>query len=269
MDDNQLSPMLCTRESQACFSTSKRNLTCVTINAGKIATKHYYIAGNQPIPEWLTTPTLAHDKWTNPDVEYLINGHGDIFIIQEAEGFEDDGPIAKRLAAHGMKTAYFQKGSAPPLAIVAKGPCAEDIRYYGDEAERLSGQRPRPEDEISIVILACDTIPWGGVKDFCNQTIPHDNLRRHQREAPPSPDDGSPSKEDEPSERTPDGEDAQDPQAKQPWAGTYMTALISFGCVTLHQEEHQWHVHQQCHTAKVENQMRYQWHIHQHLWASS
>ena len=75
---------------------------------------------------------MDNDEWTNPDVENLINGIGDIFLIQEAEGFEDDGPIAKRLASHSMKVAYFQKGSAPPLAVVAKGPFAEDIRFYGD-----------------------------------------------------------------------------------------------------------------------------------------
>ena len=127
------------------------------------------------------------------------HGQGDIFLIQEAEGFEDGGAIAARLLSHSMKTAYFQKGKAPPLAVVAKGPLAEDIRYYGDAAEKLSGQRPSPENEISIKILACDTIPWGGAKDFSNhhEPIPHDNLRRHQKEAPPD-DEESSSNEDEP-----------------------------------------------------------------------
>ena len=131
----------------------------VVINAGKIIGKQYYIGGNQPIPKWLTEPTLENDSWTNPDVEQLINGQGDIYLIQEAVGFEDGGAIAARLLSHSMKTAYFQKGNAPPLAVVAKGPLAEDITINGDAAYRVSGQRPDPDNKIGLTILACDTIP--------------------------------------------------------------------------------------------------------------
>ena len=241
--DNKLSPMYTTKESQTCYHTSKKNLTIVVINAGKIMNKQYYMNGNQPIPKWLTRPTLDNDDWTNPDVDAIANGLGDVFLIQEAEGFEDNGAIAKRLLSHSMKPAYFQKGKAPPLAVVAKGPLADDIRFYGDAAEELSGQRPAPEDEISIVILACDTIPWGGVKDFTNHhqpnphDIPHDNLRRHQREAPPT--DGSSSSEDAPDAPEEDhpGPTVTTDEAKLDWAGTYMIAQISFGPVTLHNND--------------------------------
>ena len=114
-DDSMLSPILTTRYQIFTYHNPRKTLTVVVINAGKIIGKQYYIGGNQPVPKWLTEPTLDNDDWTNPDVEQLINGQGDIYLIQEAVGFEDGGAIANRLLQHSMKTAYFQKGNAPPL----------------------------------------------------------------------------------------------------------------------------------------------------------
>ena len=221
----------------------------VVINAGKIIGKQYYIGGNQPVPKWLTEPTLENDSWTNPDVEQLINGQGDIYLIQEAVGFEDGGAIANRLMQHSMKTAYFQKGSAPPLAVVAKGPLAEDLTINGEAAHRVSGMRPDPANEIALTILACDTIPWGGVKDFYTH-IPHDDLLRQQRTAPSSDDSSSnaSSNEDEQpppgqwqDRRNPNGEPDEEPKTEgnPNWALTWMTVKISFGNVTLHNNESQ------------------------------
>ena len=160
-DDPMLSPQKCTRWQQITYQNSRKTLTVVVINAGKIIGKQYYVGGNQPVPKWLTQPTHDHDDWTNPDVEQIINGQGDIFLIQEAVGFEDGGAIAARLLSHSMKTAYFQKGNAPPLAVVARGPLAADITANGEASFALSGQRPPPENEIALTILACDTVPWG------------------------------------------------------------------------------------------------------------
>ena len=50
---------------------------------------------------------------------------GDVFLIQEPTGFEEDGAIADRLHLHGFKVTYLRKGKAPPLAVLVKGPTAE------------------------------------------------------------------------------------------------------------------------------------------------
>ena len=97
---------------------------------------------------------------------FIAAGAGDIFLIQEAWSFEEDGAIADRLLLHGFKVTYYRKGKAPPLACLVRGPMAEQIKDTIPTAEALSGQAPQPELALSVEIVASDTIPWGGVDDL-------------------------------------------------------------------------------------------------------
>ena len=78
---------------------------------------------------------------------------GDIFLIQEAWGFEEDGAFADRLRLHGFKVTYYRKGKAPPLACLVRGPTAEQIRESIPGAETLSGQTPKAELALSVEIV--------------------------------------------------------------------------------------------------------------------
>ena len=162
------------------------------------------MAGQWEIPKWLTDPSLDHD-WDNPDIEWLLKGVGDVYHIQEAYGFKEDGAIATRLRRHGIQTTYFQKGKAPPLAILVKGPTAADINGVAPMAKEISGQILNPDLAVHVEIISSDTIPWGGVEDFytkINKRQP--NLRKHYDE---DSNESEPSSKDEPTNG----------QAKESW----------------------------------------------------
>ena len=78
---------------------------------------------------------------------------GDVYHIQEARGFEEDGAIAKRLREHGIQTTYFKNGKAPPLAILVKGPTASDINGVNAKAYELSEQTPNPDLAVLAEII--------------------------------------------------------------------------------------------------------------------
>ena len=94
---------------------------------------------------------------------------GDVFFVQEAHGLEEDGAIAIRLREHGIQTTYFQKGKAPPLAVLVKGPTAADINGVIPQARQISGQTPNSDLEVHVAIISSDTTPWGGVEEFCTK----------------------------------------------------------------------------------------------------
>ena len=87
----------------------------------------------------------------NSDIWQIANDIGDISMVQEAWGFEEDGAIADRLRLHGFKVRCFQKGKAPPLACLVRGPKAEQIRENTAAAEQMSGQTPDPSLKVSVV----------------------------------------------------------------------------------------------------------------------
>ena len=99
----RLSPMTSTVHQQVFFSTHRQQGHFVSVSMGKILCKQYYLAGQCKIPKWLTDPSLDHD-WDNPDIAWLLMGVGDVYHIQEAYGFEEDGAIAMRLREHGIQT---------------------------------------------------------------------------------------------------------------------------------------------------------------------
>ena len=151
-------------DQQINFSTHRQQGHFISVNVGKIPGKQYYLAGQWEIPKWLTEPSLEHD-WDKPDIAWLLGGMGDVYHIQEAHGFEEGGAIAKRLREHGIQTTYFQKGKAPPLAILVKGLTAADINGVAPMAYEVSGQVLNPDLAVHVEIISSDTIPWGGVKD--------------------------------------------------------------------------------------------------------
>jgi len=153
------------------------------------------LAGKWEIPKWLTEPSLEHD-WDNPDIFWLLAGMGDVYYVQEAHGFEEDGAIAIRLREHGIQTTYFQKGKVPPFAILVKGPTAADINGVIPEAREVSGQSPNPDLAVHVEIISSDTISWGGVEDFYAKIGERQpQFRKHDDK---DSDESEPSSEDEP-----------------------------------------------------------------------
>ena len=106
--DNRMSPMLSSHETVVDFHGHRQQLFILTMNLSKIPGKQYYLAGQWEIPKWLAEPSLE-DDWDNPDVSWILAGMGDLYNVQEAHGFEEDGAIAKRLGEHGIQTTYFKK----------------------------------------------------------------------------------------------------------------------------------------------------------------
>ena len=134
-------------------------------------------------------------------------------MIQEAVGFEPGSPIEADLQKHGFVVKYFQKGDAPPLAVLAKGATREqlesvrhetDVRTGGHYSggQWVSGTQVRPDLECTIIVRAADTIPWGGTDAF------YERNARHQAEQPGN----IPS--------------APSPETKKGWAATYLTAFV-------------------------------------------
>ena len=120
--DERLSPVISTKEIVVNFHGHRQQLIIVRVNLGRIGGKHYYLASQWEVPKWMTEPIKANGglDWENPDNSRIAHGIGDIVMVQEAWGFEEDGAIADRLRLHGCKVTYFQKGRAPPLACLAR-----------------------------------------------------------------------------------------------------------------------------------------------------
>ena len=153
-----MSPMVSNHETVVYFQRHRQQLHILTMNLGCIPGKQYWLAGQWEIQQWMTEPT-KDGEWENPDIWFSASGVGDVFLIQEAWCFEEDGAIADRLRLHGFKVTYFRKGKAPPLAVLVRGPTAEQIRECIPAAEELSGQRPKLELALSVEIVASDTVP--------------------------------------------------------------------------------------------------------------
>ena len=95
------------------------------------------------------------------------------------------------------------------MACLAKGPSEAQLLDAREAAKALSGQDLNTDLYVKIDIVESRTVPWGGTAAFCNENL--------QFEAAYSDTNGA-----EPSNR---------------WAATYAVFKVSFGSVTLHNND--------------------------------
>ena len=101
---------------------------------------------------------------------------------------------------------------------------AEQIHEWQAAAQELSGQTLAPELEVSMEIVASETIPWAGVDDFyANQASKHAYSTNTYRD------------DDQNDEQKSEATSASDEAPH--WALSFACFRVKVGSVTLHNDD--------------------------------